>query len=77
MSDERVGSLGASLTVSGESLRIGLVLLLVTCVERHELLPTLLRGGTRHVQTSRKASVEMSNLSNDKICSNYYLSIRP
>jgi hypothetical protein len=44
MSDERVGSLGASLTVSGGSLRIGLVLLLVTCVERHELLPTLLRG---------------------------------
>jgi hypothetical protein len=39
-----VCSLRASLTVSGGSLRHGLVLLLGTCVGRHELLPTLIRG---------------------------------
>jgi hypothetical protein len=36
--------LGASLTVSGVSLRLGLVLLLGTYVGRRELLPTTLRG---------------------------------
>jgi hypothetical protein len=41
---ERVGSMGASLTVSSGSLRLGLVLLLGTCVRRRELLPTPLRG---------------------------------
>jgi hypothetical protein len=44
VSIKQVGSLGASLTVSGGSLRLGLVLLLGTCVERRELLPTLLSG---------------------------------
>jgi hypothetical protein len=44
VSVERVCSLGASLTVSGASLRLGLVLLLGMCVGRHELLPTPLRG---------------------------------
>jgi hypothetical protein len=39
-----VGSLGASLTVSGGSLRFDLVLLLGTCIGRCKLLPTLLRG---------------------------------
>jgi hypothetical protein len=41
---ERVGSLGASLTVSGRSLCLDLLLLLGTCVGRRELLPTPLRG---------------------------------
>jgi hypothetical protein len=44
MSIEQVGSLGASLTVSGGSLHLGLVLLLSTCAGRRELLPTPLRG---------------------------------
>jgi hypothetical protein len=44
MSVELVGSLGASLTVSGGSLRLGLVLLLDMCVGRRKLLPTPLRG---------------------------------
>jgi hypothetical protein len=44
MSVERVGSLGASLTVSGGSLHLGLVLLLGTRVRKRELLPTPLRG---------------------------------
>jgi hypothetical protein len=44
VSVERIGSLGASLTDGGESLHLGLVLLLGTCVERRELLPTPLRG---------------------------------
>jgi hypothetical protein len=44
MSVEQVGSLGASLTISDGSLRLGLILLLGTCVERRELLPTPLRG---------------------------------
>jgi hypothetical protein len=44
VSVERVGSLGASLTVSGGSLRLGPVLLLGTYVERRELLPTLSKG---------------------------------
>jgi hypothetical protein len=44
VSVEWVGSLGASLTVSSGSLRLGLVLLLGMCVGRHELLPTPLRG---------------------------------
>jgi hypothetical protein len=39
-----VRSLGASLTISGESLRLGLVLLLGIYVEKRELLPTPLRG---------------------------------
>jgi hypothetical protein len=43
---ERVGSLGVSLTVSGGSLRLGLILLLGTCVMRRELLHTPLRGHT-------------------------------
>jgi hypothetical protein len=44
VSIERVGSLGASLTVSGGSLHLGLVLLLGTYVGRRELLHTPLRG---------------------------------
>jgi hypothetical protein len=44
VSVERIGYLGDFLTVSGGSLRLGLVLLLGTCVERRELLPTPLRG---------------------------------
>jgi hypothetical protein len=44
VSVEQVGSLGASLTVSGGSLRLGLALLLGTCIGRRELLPTPLRG---------------------------------
>jgi hypothetical protein len=36
--------MGASLTVSGGSLCLSLVLLLGTCVEKRELLPTPLRG---------------------------------
>jgi hypothetical protein len=44
VSVERVGSLGASLTVSGGLLRLDLILLLGTCVGRHKLLPTPLRG---------------------------------
>jgi hypothetical protein len=44
VSIERIGSLGASLTVSSGSLRLDLVLLLGTCVGRRELLPTPLRG---------------------------------
>jgi hypothetical protein len=35
------------------------------------------RGGTRHVQAPRKASAEVSNLSNGEICSNYSLSFCP
>jgi hypothetical protein len=44
VSVEQVGSLGTSLTVSGGSLYLGLVLLLGMCVGKRELLPTLLRG---------------------------------
>jgi hypothetical protein len=44
VSIERVGSLGASLTISGGSLRLGLVLLIGMYVEKRELLPTPLRG---------------------------------
>jgi hypothetical protein len=44
MSVKLVGSLGASLTVSGGSLYLGLVLLLGTCIGICELLPTPLRG---------------------------------
>jgi hypothetical protein len=72
-----VGSLGASLTINDGSLRLGMVLLLGTCVGRRELLPTPLRGATWHVQAPRKASVEVLNLSKDKICSNYFLNICP
>jgi hypothetical protein len=35
------------------------------------------KGGTRHVQAPRKASVEVSNLSKGEMCSNYFLSIYP
>jgi hypothetical protein len=35
------------------------------------------KGGTRHVQTPRKASVEVSNLSKAEMCSNYSLIIYP
>jgi hypothetical protein len=35
------------------------------------------KGGTRHVQASRKASVEVPNLSKGEMCSNYSLSICP
>jgi hypothetical protein len=35
------------------------------------------KGGTRHVQAPRKASVEVPNLSKGEMCSNYYLSICP
>jgi hypothetical protein len=52
--------------------------MLSTCVGRRELLPIPLRGGgTRHVQTPRRASVEVSNLSKGEMCSNYSLSICP
>jgi hypothetical protein len=44
VSVEQVGSLSASLTVSGGSLCLDLVLLLGTYVGRRELLPTPLRG---------------------------------
>jgi hypothetical protein len=44
VSVERVGFLGASLTVSGGSLRLGQVLLLGMCVGKRKLLPTPLRG---------------------------------
>jgi hypothetical protein len=44
VSVERVGSLGASLNVSGGLLCLDLILLFDTCVERCELLPTPLRG---------------------------------
>jgi hypothetical protein len=44
VSVEQVGFLGASLTVSGGSLRLGLVLLIGTCIGKRELLPTPLRG---------------------------------
>jgi hypothetical protein len=77
VSVERVGSLGASLSVSGGSLRLGLVLLLDTCVGRHELLPTPLRGSTRHVQAPRKILIEVLNLSKGEIYSNYSLRICP
>jgi hypothetical protein len=70
VSVEWVDSLCAFLTVSGGSLRLDLVLLLDTCVERRELLPTPLRGGTPHVQAPRKASVEVSILIKGEICSN-------
>jgi hypothetical protein len=75
VSVEQVCSLGASLTVSGGSLRLGLVLLLGTCVGRRELLPTPLRGGTRHVQAPRKASAEASNPSKGEMCFNLSLNI--
>jgi hypothetical protein len=39
----RICSLSASLTISGGSLCLSLILLLGTCVGRHELLPTPLR----------------------------------
>jgi hypothetical protein len=58
VSVERVDSLGAYLTVSGGSLRLGLVLLLGTCVRRHELLPTLLRGA--HDMSDPKKNVRRS-----------------
>jgi hypothetical protein len=79
VSIERVGFLGASLTVSGGSLYLDMVLLLGTCVRRCELLPTPLRGGggTQHVQALRKELVEVPNLSKGEICSNYSLSICP
>jgi hypothetical protein len=44
VSIEQVDSLRASLTVSGESLRLDLVLLFGMCVGRCELLPTPLWG---------------------------------
>jgi hypothetical protein len=77
VSIERVGSLGFSVTISGESLRLDLVLLLDTCVGRRELLPTLLRGAHGMSRPPRKASVEVPNLSKGEIYSNYSLSICP
>jgi hypothetical protein len=74
---ERVGSLGASLTVSGGLLLLGLVLLLGTCVGRLELLPTPLRGAHGMSRPQEKTSVEVSNLCNGEMCSNYSLSICP
>jgi uncharacterized membrane protein len=68
VSVEWVGSLGASLTVSGGSLWLSLVLLLGTVT-----YPA--KGGTRHIQTPRKASAEVPNPSKGEMCSNYYLSI--
>jgi hypothetical protein len=46
VSVEQVGSLGASITISGGSLCIGLVLLIGTYVRKRELLSTLLREHT-------------------------------
>jgi hypothetical protein len=43
VSIERVGSLDASLTINGGSLRLGLVFLIGTCVEKRKMLPTPLR----------------------------------
>jgi hypothetical protein len=77
MSVERVGSLGASLTVSGGSLHLGLVLLLSTCVGRRELFTYPAKRGTWHVQTLRKVSTEVTNLSKGEMCSNYSLIICP
>jgi hypothetical protein len=54
VSVERVGSLGASLTVSGGSLCLGLVLLLGTSVGRRELLPTPLRRAHDMSRTQEK-----------------------
>jgi hypothetical protein len=56
MSIEQVGSLGAPLTICGGSLRLGLVLLIGTCVGKRELLPTLLRGahGTSRLHKKRQ-----------------------
>jgi hypothetical protein len=54
VSVERVGSLGASLTVSGGSLRLGLVLLFGTSAERRELLPTPLRRAHGMSRTQEK-----------------------
>jgi hypothetical protein len=76
VSIERVDSMGASLTVSGGSLRLGLVLLLDTCVGRRELLPTPLMGA-HGMSRPKKASVEVFKLSKGEICSNYSLSICP
>jgi hypothetical protein len=53
---ERVGSLGASLTVSGRSLCLDLLLLLGTCVGRRELLPTPLRGHTTYLDPKKSVS---------------------
>jgi hypothetical protein len=76
VSVEQVCSLGASLTISGGSLRLSLVLLLGMCVGRRELLHTPLRGGgTRHVQAPRKASAEASNPSKGEMCFNLSLNI--
>jgi hypothetical protein len=75
VSVERVGSLGASLTVSGGSLHLGLVLLLGTCIGKHELLPTLLRGAHRTLRPHEKVSTEASNLSKGEMCFNLSLSI--
>jgi hypothetical protein len=44
VSVEQVGSLVASLTVSGGSLHLGLGLLFDTCIGRRELLSTPLMG---------------------------------
>jgi hypothetical protein len=59
MSVERVGSLGASLIISGGSLCLSLVILLSTCVGRYELLPTLLRGA--HGMYMPKKSISRSD----------------
>jgi hypothetical protein len=58
VSIKRVGSLGASLTISSGSQRLDLVLLLGTCVGRHELLPTPLRGA--HGMSSPKKNISRS-----------------
>jgi hypothetical protein len=77
VSVEWIGSLGAFLTVSGGSLRLGLVLLLGTCVGRRELLPTPLRGTHGMFRPQQKASAEVPNPSKDEMYYNYSLSICP
>jgi hypothetical protein len=70
------GSQSASLIISGGSLRIGLVLLLGTCVERRELLLIMLRGHTA-CPGPKKSVSRSANLSKGEMCSNYSLGICP
>jgi hypothetical protein len=56
-------------------LHLGLVLLLGTCIGKHELLPTLLRGAHRTLRPHEKVSTEASNLSKGEMCFNPSLSI--
>jgi hypothetical protein len=72
MSIRRVCSLGASLTVSGGSLCLGLVLY-IRREAQTVTYPT--KGCTLDVQIPRRVSTKVLNLSKGEMCFNFSLSI--